>query len=56
MKIKIDQGKCTECGMCMEICPVEAIVYEDVVKIDDTRCINCRMCLTVCPFKAITMR
>ncbi len=56
MKIKINQYKCTGCEKCIEICPVEAIINEDMVKIDDTRCINCRMCLTVCPFKAITMR
>ncbi|TKJ17881.1 4Fe-4S ferredoxin [Candidatus Woesearchaeota archaeon B3_Woes] len=56
-KPTIDYKKCTNCGTCIEVCPVD--VYEKkgdktvVAKPDD--CIGCKACEVQCPEKAITV-
>ena len=54
MKITINKNKCTMCGKCAEICPMNLIKeIGNKMVIDNNRCINCRMCLTVCKSDAI---
>ncbi|HEX7363953.1 MAG TPA: ATP-binding protein [Dehalococcoidia bacterium] len=48
----IDEGKCTECGLCQELCRFEAIVD---FKVDPTSCEGCAFCFNVCPAEAIKM-
>jgi len=49
----IDNEKCTECGLCLEICRFDAI--KDYV-VDQVSCEGCGFCSQVCPVDAITMR
>jgi MinD superfamily P-loop ATPase len=49
----IDKEKCTECGVCQQLCRFGAI--EDYV-VDPVSCEGCGLCYHVCPFDAITMR
>jgi len=49
----IDKEKCTECGLCLEICRFDAI--KDYV-VDQVSCEGCGFCSQVCPVDAITMR
>jgi ferredoxin len=52
----IDQAKCQQCGLCVDICICGALKMEDavvkVVKVDD--CGWCTMCELVCPTGAIS--
>jgi MinD superfamily P-loop ATPase len=48
----IDREKCTECGLCQELCRFEAI--KDF-QVDPISCEGCRFCYQVCPVDAITM-
>lgn len=41
--------ECTNCGICAEECPVQAIDRENSKKVDDKACISCMRCITVCP-------
>lgn len=41
--------ECTNCGICAEKCPVQAIDRENSKKVDDKACISCMRCITVCP-------
>ncbi len=51
--MKPQGGKaCTQCGLCAEQCPVEAIDAADPAKTDTSRCISCMRCVTLCPQKA----
>jgi len=48
----IDEGKCTECGLCQELCRFNAI--KDFC-VDAVSCEGCGFCSHVCPVEAITM-
>ncbi len=53
MAVKIDESKCTGCGICVQACPVEAITVEHVAKIDAETCTGCGACIAECPNEAI---
>ena len=49
-----DQLKCTGCGQCAAVCPVQAINLKDCWSVDQSRCTACRQCETVCLNDAIS--
>ena len=49
----IDKEKCTECGLCQELCRFGAIKDFEV---DPLSCEGCGFCYQVCPADAITMK
>jgi MinD superfamily P-loop ATPase len=49
----IDEEKCTQCGLCEELCRFEAI--EDF-RVDPVSCEGCGFCYHICPAEAITMK
>jgi MinD superfamily P-loop ATPase len=48
----IDEGKCTKCGLCQELCRFGAI---SDLKVDFTSCEGCAFCSHICPVEAIKM-
>ena len=48
--IKVDDAKCTNCGLCVSHCKV------DIHKVGDQECISCGDCIKVCPTKAIAFK
>ena len=44
--------ECSECMVCVENCPVDAINKEDPKKIDQDKCIICCSCIKICPENA----
>ncbi|MGD9117374.1 MAG: ATP-binding protein [Dehalococcoidia bacterium] len=50
---QIDEAKCTQCGLCQEICRFEAI--KDY-RVDPIACEGCGFCSHICPEDAITMK
>jgi ferredoxin len=52
--IYVDGEKCTGCGVCEDVCPVEAVrVSDGVARIDQDRCNECEACVEACPDEAI---
>lgn len=50
----IDEEKCIGCEVCVEQCPVGAIVmHNETARIDMTGCIHCGVCHDVCPEGAV---
>lgn len=46
--------KCTTCGSCKDVCPVEAIkAGEPKYTIDASTCVDCGQCADACPTSAI---
>lgn len=54
MQIKIDNEKCTQCGDCMDICPVGAIIVESGHMTVTDKCVFCCACVGDCVTGAIT--
>lgn len=50
-----EQGRCTGCGACLNVCGKQAICLQpndlgaEIAIIDAARCISCGLCRTVCP-------
>jgi 2-oxoacid:acceptor oxidoreductase delta subunit (pyruvate/2-ketoisovalerate family) len=55
MTAVIDYEKCISCGLCIDICPDQAISMNNVVTIDSSRCTGCGSCVAECPSEAISM-
>jgi len=49
----IDEEKCTQCGLCQELCRFKAI--EDF-RVDVISCEGCGFCSHICPVEAIVMK
>ena len=51
-----DKERCTGCGQCVEICPVQVIKMEgDFPVIDKDWCIGCGVCAVPCPASAVKL-
>jgi ferredoxin/flavodoxin len=48
----VDQGACTQCGICVEHCPPAAISLDPTPVFSDG-CFDCFNCIRLCPEKAI---
>jgi ferredoxin len=46
---------CNLCGACAPVCPVGAIVVDDIVSTDRNACIRCCSCIKNCPMGARVM-
>ncbi len=44
--------RCTACGVCVKLCPAQAIPADAPRTTDKTKCISCGRCIVVCPVKA----
>jgi len=55
MAAKVDIEECIGCGVCVEICPAQAIkIKKDKVVINDD-CVECGACVNECPRGAISL-
>ena len=56
---RVDQGKCTSCGVCARVCPYSAITVDTKAKkpaaVIQAACAGCGTCAAECPFDAIEM-
>ncbi len=56
--LKMDSGKCTGCGKCIEVCPHGVFVMtngkSDIAQKDS--CIECGACVKNCPFNALEVK
>jgi Pyruvate/2-oxoacid:ferredoxin oxidoreductase delta subunit len=52
-----DKDRCTQCGACVEICPVDSItLIEGQPTVDEEWCIGCGVCATVCASDAASLK
>ena len=50
MGVKLDRTRCTDCGVCKAVCPV------DIRTVGDRECVACGKCIPKCPEAAISFR
>lgn len=53
-KLKINHN-CTECGLCVRLCPMGNLVIKNSKAIAGNRCTMCYRCISSCPQQAITL-
>lgn len=54
-----NEEKCTNCGVCVPICPTGALLVDPKtrkVHFDAKRCIACELCVRICPPRAMEVR
>ena len=63
---EIETDKCTGCGKCVEICPVEAMTLvsandphkpkRKIAAVNEDLCLGCGLCVKVCKFEALSLK
>lgn len=48
--VEVDANRCTNCGRCVAVCPV------DIRRVGDHECVQCGACVKICPEGAIAWR
>jgi ferredoxin len=54
-----NETKCTDCGVCVPICPTGALIVDPItrkVNFYDNKCIACELCVKSCPARAMEVR
>jgi len=53
--VNINKEACTGCGVCVEVCPVEALtLVDDKITCSDA-CVDCGACTSECPFDVLSL-
>ncbi len=57
MSAVVNQEKCAGCGVCIEVCPVQAISLnlKRKAQINSEKCMECGRCARACPNQAIEL-
>jgi len=56
--VRKDGEKCTECGACVSVCPVDALIFDRKtwkVIFNDQKCVVCGLCIDACPTTAMEL-
>lgn len=55
-----DENICTNCSVCIAICPTKALDIKDrksmKVEFDNSKCIVCNACIEACPVNAMSVK
>jgi nitroreductase/ferredoxin len=55
-KPRLDAGRCTGCGLCLDVCPSDVLALENgKITLAREGCFGCDHCAAVCPTGAITI-
>ena len=53
-----NEERCTQCGVCVTICPTNAFVLDPATRrviFDDSKCLACALCIKSCPPRAMEL-
>ena len=55
-ELTLNVEECAECGLCVAVCPHEALVLRPtVLEIIQEECILCDLCVIACPTEALAI-
>lgn len=54
-KLQVDKDRCTGCGKCEKLCPMDNIKIVDGKAVSKGRCTMCYRCINNCPKQALTL-
>jgi len=52
----ITEEQCTQCGICVEACPLPQVIDLKTLKVDYRTCQRCLLCYEACPENAISVK
>ena len=52
---QVVKDDCTSCGICVDMCPMNAITMDEVASVNIDRCIGCGVCVAHCDSAAIKL-
>jgi nitroreductase/NAD-dependent dihydropyrimidine dehydrogenase PreA subunit len=59
LQFKIDEDRCTKCGLCVQDCPINIIDmdsgYPCISAENEAACLKCQHCLAICPTAALSI-
>jgi len=53
-----NSAKCTDCGLCVPICPAQALMVDSLTRkvlFHEKKCIACELCVKICPTHAMEL-
>ncbi len=53
-----NEDRCTDCGVCITICPSGAFILDMTtreIKFDNEKCLACELCIKACPPRAMEL-
>jgi ferredoxin len=53
--VRVDASRCTGCGICIDVCPEQAISIQRVAVVNPRLCTTCGACVRQCPQGALTL-
>ncbi|QBD79765.1 DUF362 domain-containing protein [Ktedonosporobacter rubrisoli] len=53
---KINEEKCTHCGVCVDACPLPNVIDLTTLKVNPKTCQRCLLCYEACPENAISVK
>lgn len=53
---QIQEERCTRCGVCVDACPLPAVINRKTLKINYSACQRCLLCYEACPEQAISVK
>ena len=54
--LAVDEDLCVGCGLCVIVCPTEALEAWGYLIIDTAKCSECLGCIEICPVEALGMK
>jgi heterodisulfide reductase subunit A len=51
----VDADRCSGCGICVGVCPGEAISIDGIAVVDPALCTACSACVLNCPSQALAL-
>ena len=52
----VDDDRCFGCAACVALCPVDALVLDNLLAIvDEPKCTHCEHCIPACPVPALSL-
>jgi len=57
--LRRNDARCTHCGVCISVCPTEALsINKKTMKVDFdlAKCIACELCVRACPVRAMEVK
>ena len=54
-RLHVRPERCTQCGVCVQQCPAQALTMKEIPRLDAKKCISCYCCYELCSNQAVEL-